>query len=41
MQFWWENLREENHLTDPGVRWVDNIKMDGMRNNDLVQDRDR
>jgi hypothetical protein len=26
--FWWENLRERNHLENPGVRWEDNIKMD-------------
>ena len=24
--FWWESLREEDHLKDPGVR-DDNIKM--------------
>jgi hypothetical protein len=26
--FWWGNLRERDHLEDPGVRWEDNIKMD-------------
>jgi hypothetical protein len=26
--FWWRNLRERDHLEDPGVRWKDNIKMD-------------
>ena len=26
--FWWENLRERNHLENPGVRWEDNIRMD-------------
>jgi hypothetical protein len=25
--FWWGNLRERDHLEDPGV-WDDNIKMD-------------
>jgi hypothetical protein len=26
--FSWENLRETDHLKDPGRRWEDNIKMD-------------
>jgi hypothetical protein len=26
--FWWGNLRERDHLENPGVRWQDNIKMD-------------
>jgi hypothetical protein len=26
--FWWENVREREHLVDPRLRWVDNIKMD-------------
>ena len=26
--FWWGNLKERDHLEDPGVRWEDNIKMD-------------
>jgi len=26
--FWWENLRERDHLEDPGMMWEDNIKMD-------------
>jgi hypothetical protein len=26
-RFWWGNLREEDHLEDPGVRWGDNIEM--------------
>jgi hypothetical protein len=26
--FWWGDLREGDHLGDPGVRWEDNIKMD-------------
>ena len=26
--FWWENLRERDHLEDRGFRWEDNIKMD-------------
>jgi len=45
--FWWENLRERNHLENPGVRWEDNIKMDlqevgcwGMDYIDPTQDRD-
>jgi hypothetical protein len=25
--FWWGDLRECDHLEDPGVRWEDNIKM--------------
>jgi len=25
--YWRRNLRERNHLEDPGVRWEDNIKM--------------
>ena len=25
---WWGNLREREHLKDPGVEWEDNIKMD-------------
>ena len=45
---WWGNLREGDHLGDPGVDWIDNIKMDlqkvGCRIMDwleLSQDRDR
>jgi hypothetical protein len=26
--FWWGNLKERDHLEDPGVRWKDKIKMD-------------
>jgi len=26
-EFWWENLRERDHLEDPGMTWKDNIKM--------------
>jgi hypothetical protein len=26
--FWWGNLRERDHVEDPGVIWEDNIKMD-------------
>jgi hypothetical protein len=26
--FWWGNLRERDHLENPGVRWEDNIKKD-------------
>ena len=26
--FWWGNLREGDHLEDPGVRWEDNDTMD-------------
>ena len=46
--FWWENLRERDHLGDPRRRWDDNIKMnlqemgcDGMDWIELSQDRDR
>ena len=46
--FWWGNLRDRDHLGDPGVRWEDNIKMDlqevgcgGMDWIELAQDRDR
>jgi hypothetical protein len=28
ISFWRGNLRETNHLEDPGVRWENNIKMD-------------
>jgi hypothetical protein len=45
--FWWGNLRERDHLEDPGVDW-DHIKMDlqevGCRVMDwikLAKDRDR
>jgi hypothetical protein len=27
-EFWYEKLREGDHLEDPGVRWDGNIKMD-------------
>jgi hypothetical protein len=46
--FWWEILRERDHLGDPGVNEGINIKMDlqevgcgGMDWIDLAQDRDR
>ena len=47
--FWWGNLREKDHLEDPGVRsWEDNITLDlqevrcgGMDWIELAQDRDR
>ena len=47
--FWWGNLREGDHLEDPGVDTrEDNVKMDlqdvrcgGMEWIDLAQDRDR
>ena len=26
-RLWWGNLRERDHLEDPGFRWEDNIKM--------------
>jgi hypothetical protein len=26
--FWWESMRERDHLEDPDMRWEDNIKMD-------------
>jgi hypothetical protein len=45
--FWWENIRERDHLEDPGVDVKDN-EMDiqkvcwgGMDWTDLAQDRDR
>jgi len=25
---WWGNLRDRDHLEDPGVRWEDNIMLD-------------
>jgi len=44
--FWWGNLRERDHLEDPGVDGGDNIKMDlqevgcgGMDWIDVAQDR--
>jgi hypothetical protein len=44
---WWGNLRERDHLKDPGIGREDNIKMDfqavgfgGMDWIDLAQDRD-
>jgi hypothetical protein len=46
--FWWGNLRERDHLEDPGVDWEVYIKKDlqevgcgGMDCIDLAQDRDR
>jgi hypothetical protein len=45
--FWWGDLREGDHLGDPGVDGKDNIKMDlqevgwGMDRIKLAQDRDR
>jgi hypothetical protein len=46
--FWWGNLRERDHLENPGVRQEDNIKMDiqevewdGMEWTDLARDMDR
>ena len=26
--FWWGNLREREHLENPGCRWEDNIEVD-------------
>ena len=46
--FWWDKLRERDHLEDPGVDLEDNIKMNlqlvgcgGMDWIDLAQDRDK
>ena len=48
MGFWWGNLRESNHLEDPGIdesiilRWIfRNWDGGGMDWIDLAQDRDR
>ena len=27
-RFWWRNLKEGDHLEDPGDRWEGNIEMD-------------
>jgi hypothetical protein len=45
--FWLGDLREGDHVGDPGVGWEDNIKMDlqevgwGMDWIELARDRDR
>jgi hypothetical protein len=26
--FWWGNVRERDHLENPGIRWEDSIKKD-------------
>jgi hypothetical protein len=45
--FWWENLRERDHLEDPGVngriilRWIFRKWEGGMDWLDVSQDRDR
>jgi hypothetical protein len=46
--FWWKNLRERDHLENPGADKKDNIKTDlqkvgcaGVDWTDLAQDRDR
>ena len=45
--FWWRNLRERDHLEDPGVdgriilRWIFRKWYGGMDWIDLAQDRDR
>jgi len=44
--FWWGNLRERDHLKDPGggilLRWISQeVEYWGMDWIDLVQDRDR
>ena len=46
--FWWGNLRERDHLEDPGVderiilRWIiQEVRLGGMDWIDLAQDKDR
>ena len=44
--FWWENLREEDHFEDPGldgktiVRWIFRKRFEGLEWISLVHDRD-
>jgi len=46
-RFWWGNLRERDHLGDPGVdgriivRWIQEVGCRGMDWIELAQDRDR
>jgi hypothetical protein len=46
-RFWWGNLREGDHLEEPGVdemiilKWIYQKSIRGMERTDLVQDRDR
>ena len=46
-RFWWENLREGDHLEDPGVegriilKWIFERLGGGVDWIDLAQDRDR
>jgi hypothetical protein len=45
--FWWGNLREEDHLEDPGIdkatvlKWIVKKRAGGMEWIDLALDRDR
>ena len=45
--FWWGNLRERDHLEDPGIdkgiilRWIFRKRKGGIDRIDLAQDMDR